>query len=161
TLLKRFIRGETIAMSGQSTGTSKDASIKCYLLRCLMLCTLVGFNPGAASWGAESFHRPLEHTTEHERHHSAEVVGLVLVSSKNHDAHTVDNTYKVRIRNRTPALTQAIARIIHSDGDILVLQDRVQVGELPANQVTLSHGTVTLRERRHKEHERWDREEHP
>lgn len=147
-------------MSGQSTGTVKGAGIKRRFLRRLLLCTLVSFNLGTASWASESTPRPAEHTPGHETQHSAEVVGLVLVSSKNHDAHTADNTYKVRIRNRTPALTQAIAHITHSDRDIVVLQGSVQLGELPANQMTLSRGTITLREKRHREHEHWDREEH-
>jgi hypothetical protein len=81
---------------------------------------------------------------------AAQVVGIDLVNSIRIGSNIVDSTYRVRVQNTTPALTNARAIATTKNQAvtnpfITVTKSVVKLGDLPENSTITSNDTVTVR----------------
>jgi beta-lactam-binding protein with PASTA domain len=79
---------------------------------------------------------------------AAEVVGYELVSSARTGRTTLDYTYRIRVANTGPALSDATARVVSSTASTVIVDADVSLGDIPANTTLLSVDTFTLRQER-------------
>jgi beta-lactam-binding protein with PASTA domain len=76
------------------------------------------------------------------------VVGYELVSKTISSRTTVDFTYRIRVENGTPALTNVTATVTSSAAATVIREGVVNIASLPANATTKSVDTFTLRQNR-------------